>query len=211
MHATATPQDYFWLEQPPYDGWIQNAYCVTTVTGLSAIAVITALDATSLETTADFIDLSARAQEQWDGPGAGQVLIAGFRDIPDGTLIVEDNGFLGTIPSLMRPLSLGRDVVSHFANVNALDRLTHWRDGETIVDIEPLTGHEYVPASDSFRAQAGDCGLDLGTTGEGEYEYDAHLRSRVWAIAERLSGIRLTPADLRDGLTLAEVRVPAAW
>ena len=206
---SASADEYLWLEQPPYEGWIQSGYCVTTVTGLRAVEVIAALDTVPLRNVAGFIGMFDDAYERWAGPNAGKVLLAGFRDIPAGTLIIEDNGYLGTIPSLMRPLSRGRDIVSHYANVNAHDRLTHWRDGETLVDIEPLTHAEHVPISDSLRRQAADCGLDLGPIDP--YEGDEHLRPHVWALAERLSGIRLTPADLHDTLTLAEVRVPDVW
>ncbi len=48
------------------------------------------------------------------------------------TLVAEVNGYVGVTERLIGPLSSGRTVVSHFANVNAVHTFHWWHDGAAV-------------------------------------------------------------------------------
>ncbi|MFJ4933278.1 DUF6461 domain-containing protein [Streptomyces pseudovenezuelae] len=111
-------------------------------------------------------------------------------------LMVEFNGYLGVTDALMRPLSPGRRVVSHFLDVNAVDGFRWYEDGDLRLGFQPLFADErYASRPDELLAEMRESGLDLTERDEdgGHDDYYASLTGASFALAHRLTGIRVTP------------------
>jgi hypothetical protein len=67
------------------------------------------------------------------GAHPGEVLFIGATSVDDWVLAVEPNGFLGVTEQIIVPLSAGTRLVSHFRNVNAVDRFYWVEDGDVRV------------------------------------------------------------------------------
>ncbi|MCT9933452.1 DUF6461 domain-containing protein [Planotetraspora sp. A-T 1434] len=57
--------------------------------------------------------------------------------VEGGTLLVEENGFAGTLDEVQRALSVGTVTASVFRNVNHDQTFTHWVDGVEILGFDP--------------------------------------------------------------------------
>ncbi len=208
---TALPSDYAWMD----DFFLGDAYCLAVIRDRGATEIIESLGGAERQSAIGIEGLAARADEEWNAELAGRpTMLAGFIETPTATLMMEHNGYLGTLDALMRPLSRGTTIVSHFTNVNALDRLTFWSDGVMVLDMEPLLANEAVPVPAHWRPQAIECGLRLEDTpahGDeaADAEFLAHLASGVFAFAERLSGVPVTVSMVEGSMRTALIPLPA--
>ncbi len=199
---------YGWLNKPPYQDLVEYGYCITTVAGLGALDLIRELDATPTGQARGFDELSRLSYERWGVVGAGRELVAGFRDTEAGSIMVEINGYAGVSDGVMQPVSVGREVVAHFSNVNAYDRFLWWKDGEVLLDWEPGIAHFVRSPSAEIRAMIVESGIPLDDADRADFAW-SHLRPRVFALAERLSGTRVTPELLEADFLTADVTIPA--
>ncbi len=216
--VTATADDYLWFfDRFPALG---EAYCLTLVSGLGPGDVVERLGATSDELVArcaEWLDdvphgmsLDDLGEAAMAGPGEYGMWdghFFGAAALGDWCLIVEPNDSMGVDAAIAGPLSEGRRLVSHFRNVNAVKRF-HWmEDGELRLRFEPpfaATRHGADPdgAVEAMRL----AGFDL----EGEpgcFTVDDVRRhtGAVFALAENLTGVRLTPELLAGSAYLGAV------
>ncbi|MBB6036492.1 DUF6461 domain-containing protein [Phytomonospora endophytica] len=185
--SDATSADYGWLEEG--DAGLTEAYCLTFLRGLSPEAVLEALGAEPTGTVVGVEPLHDAAFEVWERHHGDRVHVAATA-VGDWTVLVEVNGYLGTFEEVMMPLSAGGGrVVSHFRNVNAVDHFNLWDDGEHRLHFEPLFAHHREgPDAEALTGEMAAAGFDLAEDGG----YEAHTEA-AWALAERLTGVRVTP------------------
>ncbi len=101
-------------------------------------------------------------------------------------LVVEDNGTLGTTESLLRPLSRGTTVISHYRAANGRSRLLLLTDQAVDLDADPVTG----------KSRAGGRATELAPTlaavGFGASNDPAQGTAAALALTERLTGVAMT-------------------
>jgi hypothetical protein len=125
----------------------------------------------------------------WSGQQQGRYFM-GATDLGGWTLLVEANGFLGTRPEVIGPLSADTQVVSHYRNVDAEDRFCWMVDGDLRLSFEPLFPYHRSGSDPDGQVEAmKGAGFDL-RAGE-DRDYTLHSEA-AFALAERLTGVRLT-------------------
>ncbi|MEV0237838.1 DUF6461 domain-containing protein [Nonomuraea sp. NPDC050786] len=140
----------------------------------------------------------------WDGHFFGAVSIG------DWCLIVEPNGFMGVTPEIIKPLSADTRLVSHFRNVNAVKDFYWAEDGDIRLMFEPpfaadRYGSDPDGAVDAIRRAGFDleCGVQSGKI---FFPEDVAARTgAVFALAENLTGVRLTAQLLTESTYLCAV------
>ncbi|NRQ32486.1 hypothetical protein HII36_11640 [Nonomuraea sp. NN258] len=217
----ATAADYRWF----YDRFpsLWEAYCITLVKGLAPEDVVTRLDARTEDVVARFSDWfddvpSGMSFDDLDnaayaGPGPyggwpGHFF--GATDVGGWCLIVEPNGFMGSRPKIIKPLSAGTRLVSHFSNVNAVQRFYWAEDGEIRLGFEPpFAADRHGSDPDGALEAMRRAGLDLacGVRSCTIFFLDdtATQIGAVFALAENLTGLKLTAGLLEESTYLCAV------
>ena len=130
----ATADDYLWVCDRSY-GIFTNAYCLTIVLGLTDDDLFERLGVDEyVEATG--VDEVANTSLEWLGYGTSQFVAVA--PIDGGAFMIEPNGLLGITPAVVVPLSEGREVVSHFRNVNGVGRFWWLKDGDLRVAFDPM-------------------------------------------------------------------------
>ncbi|GAA4927034.1 DUF6461 domain-containing protein [Streptomyces coeruleoprunus] len=190
MNATAA--DYRWLDDHCPE--LIEAYCLTLVRALSPADVLDRLRARRESTVTGVAALVGAAGEAWEANGAERHFV-GVCELDGWAMVVEPNGYLGSLDEISAPLSKGTEVVTHFRNVNAVDHFSRYVDGELRLHFEPLFPYARDGADpDGAVALMRAVGFDLRQEGG---DIDATTEA-AFALAERLTGVRLTP-ELMDG------------
>ncbi|MBD0837912.1 MULTISPECIES: DUF6461 domain-containing protein [unclassified Streptomyces] len=188
MNGITTAADYTWLGTEYED--LMEAYCVTYVRGLTAEELLQELNAEPAGWLTGVDTLCEPAYELSDHDR----LFVGAATLGDWTLMVEPNGYLGTLDEIMLPLSRGRRVVSHFRNVNAVDHFNWWEDGTLRLHFEPLFAYARDGSHpDGLLAEMKESGFDLSDAEDRAEDFDL-IDEAAFALAHRITGIRVTPA-----------------
>ncbi len=191
MTGTTAAADYAWLYER-YEG-LMEAYCVTLVRGVAPDGLLQELGAESVLRVTGVEGLCEPSHDAWDEHG-GDRMSVGAAAVGDWSLMVEYNGYLGVTEEAMAPVSRGRTVVSHFRNVNAVDHFYWFEDGELRLHFEPLFPDSRDGShADELLAEMRESGFDLTEGGD----YEGHTRA-AFALAHRLTGVRLTPELLES-------------
>ncbi|MFH8442545.1 DUF6461 domain-containing protein [Streptomyces sp. NPDC018026] len=192
MTDKPTADDYRWITEQ-HEDWV-DAYCVTYVGTIAPGELLRALGADPAERITGVSRLAelTLAHDEDD-----QRFFVGATAVGDWSVMVEHNGFLGATDEAVGPLSRGRTVVSHYRNANALHRFCWYVDGTLRLDFDALFADSREgSAPDGLLADMAECGFDL----TGEDDTPAHWAHTTvhpsFALAERLTGIRLTPQTL---------------
>jgi hypothetical protein len=183
---TATSRDYLWLDAA-FGDWTR-AYCLTLVSDLTPEGLIAALGTAPNGVVVGVKQLVKPSYRLWDTPEAGSRLLVGVGGFGPWAVMAEANGYVGVTAERMRPISRGRHVVSHYVDVNAVDRFAWWADGETRLDFEPLVPQLPADVPADLRQQVVDAGIVL----DGDDD-EFHQTEAAFALAERLTGVRITP------------------
>ncbi|MGW3506460.1 DUF6461 domain-containing protein [Streptomyces sp. NPDC000994] len=173
--TNATADDYRWFEAD--FAQLAEAYCITMVRGITPVEVLRP-------------HAYKTAQVQQGSHG-----YLGVAPLEDWSVMVEPNGYIGTLDGVLSRLSAGRTAVSHFRNVNAVDHFNWFENAELRLHFEPLFAY-YRDGSDpdslvtpmrevGFAVEEGTDDLDMVTPA-------------TFALAERVTGIRLTPEFLEN-------------
>jgi hypothetical protein len=125
---------------------------------------------------------------------AGRMFFGIARMSETWVLVVEDNGTLGTTESLLRPLSRGTTVISHYRGANARSRLLLITDQAVDLDLDPLAG------SPRAGGKAAELASTLTAVGFGESRDPAQGTAAAFALTERLTGVAMTE-DLLNAKT----------
>lgn len=163
---------------------IQEAACLTFVrdndvvrTAQSFGAVVDQVQRFDFE---EFCEESFALQEAY--------AVIGVRDLGRWLLIVEDNGYQGARPEVLRRVSRGTEAISAFWNVNALTRFSYAADGEVRTSFEAL-----MP--EIRQGTHPDCLEDIrdGLPWPGEDGGGGDSLSLMLALSARITGDALTP------------------
>ena len=188
MTGTTTAVDYAWLDERY--AHLMEAYCVTLVRGLTPEALLTELKAEPEPGLTGVDALNEPCFDAWEYY-EGDSMLVGVTAVGDWSLMVEFNGYLGVTPEAMLPVSRGRRVVSHFRNVNAVDHFYWFEDGDTRLHFEPLFPYSRDGShADELLTEMRESGFDLRD--DRDRDYALHTEA-AFALAHRLTGIRLTP------------------
>ncbi|MEU5876053.1 DUF6461 domain-containing protein [Spirillospora sp. NPDC047279] len=204
MATTAT--DYQWIND--YSE-LAEAYCAVLIRGVTPQDFLRGMRAEHRGSASGYADLERHTRDVWEEHSDNAYLIGAttvLGDQGEWVLGLESNGFLGTLPHLVAPLSNGTRLVAHFCNVNAHDLFLWYEDGSRRTAFEPLfPGHRDGSAPDELVNVMAEVGFDLQ---QDEDEQDFSLTTEAaFALAERLSGVRLTP-EVLDKATFTTGLVP---
>ncbi|WP_406214553.1 DUF6461 domain-containing protein [Streptomyces canus] len=189
MTGMTTATDYGWLKERY--ALLMEAYCVTLVRDVAPEELLEELGADGRSRIVGVAGLSGPSYEVC----APSRLFVGATAIGHWTLMVESNGYLGITDKAMLPVSRGRTAVSHFLNVNAVDRFCWYENGDLRLHFEPLFADaRYGSHPDELLTEMRESGFDLEEREEdGDHDaYYAALTGASFALAHRLTGIRLT-------------------
>jgi Family of unknown function (DUF6461) len=195
----ATAADYAWVAGDPA---IFEAYCLTLARGLTPAQFLARLGAQPEAPRTGIGALYEPSYDLW----ADNERLASYRDdrlfigvtaVPGGggdwALGVEINGHLGVTPEAIVPLSAGTRVVSHYLN-QARDQFYWVEDGDIRLDFEPGSpAYREGSTPDALVDLMRDAGFELRE----ELQLD-HPTEAAFALAERLTGVRLTMALLEE-------------
>jgi Family of unknown function (DUF6461) len=199
----AHADDYSWFEQQYPD--LMEAYCLTLVRGLTPEETLNrfgaGLDRTFVTGVNSLFEPSYQACDRY----GGDRLLLGVADLGGWSLAVEPNGYLGVTEGLVERVSLGTRLVSHFRNVNAVDYFYLVDDGDVKLTFEPLFAHHRSGSDpESYVGLMRAVGFHVD---EGDEEYEGHTEA-TFALAEELTGVRLTP-DVLDNAVFCYSTAPA--
>lgn len=201
MRATAT--DYQWIDDWNH-GLLNVGYCLTFVRELTPSQVLDRLEVGQRIELHGARAADERASEAWSTSGDRELFVAVTHG--DGwSVMFESNGFVGVTQSVMAPVSVGTSTVSHYRNVNALDQFLWLEDGKVSLQFEPLLPSGRLGArADEIVPEMEGAGFDLR---EGEERTFADCTAAAFALAERITGVRVTP-DLLDDAEFVGALVP---
>jgi hypothetical protein len=181
--------DYAWFEHTQ----LAYAYCLTLVKNIEPSEALRRIAADNLQRISGLPALTdyCYGQVSFNGPsrwGIGAVQLDG------GSLLVEPNGFLGTRPEIAKLLSQGTELASHYRNVDHDGSFLWVRDGEILVDFEPMFPYgRRGTTPDALVELMTRIGFDLSTGPDRSYD---HYTEKAMALAGHLTGLVITPETL---------------
>ncbi|MFI6297693.1 DUF6461 domain-containing protein [Nonomuraea sp. NPDC050790] len=181
--AMPTTTDYAWAD----GGALDDPYCLTLVRGLTPEEFMARVDA------------QTRSRRRLgEGVPFGAAAVPGA----DWTLVYESDGRLGVTAEAMIPVSTGTRVVSHCEVGNGRYRFFWAEDGDVRLDFDPLYANDRRGSTpDALLTDMVDIGYDLRDDATLEdVDFTFPLIAASFALAERLTGLRITP-ELLGGLT----------
>jgi hypothetical protein len=200
----AVAADYAWIEAEEDEG-LFSAYCLTLVRGVTPQEFMDRLGARimfdALELGGEFTDLSF---QYWGEPHHGNVQFIGATTVAgdggDWTLAVEVNGHLGVTPPVVVPVSAGTRLVSHRYNGGNAFGSFYWiEDRDVRLHFEPLFACDRDGSTpDALLEDMKQIGFDLAE----DPEDIGPTTTAAFALAERLTGVRVTAAMLDDAVFL---------
>ncbi|XRQ09089.1 DUF6461 domain-containing protein [Actinomadura welshii] len=204
-----TAADYEWIND--YSE-LSEAYCATLVRGVTVPEFLKGMRARPRGEASGYPELERQTREVYEEHNSNAYLIGATLvpgDQGDWVLGLECNGFLGTLSHLVNPLSRGTRLVSHFCNVNAHDQFLWCEDGTLRTFFEPLfpTARDGSTPDELVEAMK-EAGFDLEEDEETEPDFSMTTEA-AFALAERLTGVHLTP-ELLDKATFTTGLVPSS-
>ncbi|WP_228975513.1 DUF6461 domain-containing protein [Streptomyces sp. DH12] len=200
MNATAA--DYRWLDDHCPE--LIEAYCVTLVHAVTPQEVLGRLGARPEGRVTGIRALVDAARDAWRATGGDRHYLAVAR-VDGWSVLVEPNGYLGSLHETAAELSRGTELVTHFRNVNAVDQFSRYVDGALRLRVEPLS-----PPAPQDADPGGAAALlrDVGFDPRRDGGDVGAATEAAFALAERLTGVRLTPQVL-DGAEWLSGSAPA--
>lgn len=189
MTGKPTADDYRWFGEQ-YEDWAV-AYCATYVQGITPGELLRTLgaDATERFTGAGRLRALTGAHDPDDAR-----CFVGATSLGDWSVMMEYNGFVGVTDKIVTPLSRGRTVVSHYSNENGAHRFCWWVDGTLRLDFDALFADcREGSHPDALLADMAECGFDLSDEDERGVPGWHDTIDPSFALAERITGIRVTP------------------
>ncbi|MDN3028748.1 DUF6461 domain-containing protein [Streptomyces sp. S.PB5] len=200
---TATAADYMWFEDDFPE--LAEAYCFTLVHGVSPAEVLDRL----------------QGREEPARAGAEQIVEAAFAllasdatrqliamtAVGDWTLLIEPNGYLGVTEERALAASAGTSWVSHFVNINGVDSFLWVENGTKRLFFEPgVPDHRWGTTPDELLEAMHRIGFQFP---EETPDTDENVsEAAAFALAEHLTGVRITPELLRTTtFTCASARI----
>ncbi|MFD7629527.1 DUF6461 domain-containing protein [Streptomyces sp. NPDC059851] len=191
----ATAADFGWIRSAAsvFQYALEMGYTLTLVRGISPAELLRVAGAGSRGTCEGVSELIEEHTEVLFGyEDSPESFLAGAFTVPgeggDWTLALEFGGDLGTRPRIMEALSTGTRAVSHSSNGGKPMDFFHWyEDGELRTTFEwPADRTGSTP--DELNALM----LEVGLNPAGDQHPDVDTKAAVFALAERLTGVRVT-------------------
>jgi Family of unknown function (DUF6461) len=181
--AEATAAEYAWFK----DHWLREAFCITLVRGLDEVEVLRRVGGERSQSRMLTVGEAAQLSGSFQA-GYPQLVLAAKAG--GWSVAVEDNGWEGSRPEVLRALSGGTQAVSVYRNVNALGYFSYAVDGALLVSFEPLfPQRRWGSQPDLLLPQMRAVGLDPDWH---EPPY-GELDTAALALAGRLTGVHLDP------------------
>lgn len=193
--TSGTAAEYGWIRSSssPFAYALQAGYTLTLVRGVSPMELLRVAGAEPRDACEGLAELIEEHTEVLSGyDDEPESFLAGAFTVPgeggDWTLALEFGGDLGTRPSIMETLSTGTRAVSHSSNGGKPMDFFHWyEDGELRTTFEwPADRTGSTP--DELNAVMSEVGLNP----TGDEDPDVDTKAAVFALAERLTGVRVT-------------------
>lgn len=206
--AKAVAADYAWAE----DDDLFSAYCLTLVRGVTPrefmdrLGAHVAFDALQLGEQFTVISFDYWEAHLGDVQFIGATTVAG--DGGDWTLALEVNGHLGVTPEMVIPVSAGTRLVSHRYNSgNAFGEFCWIENGDIRLEFETLVANQREGSTpDALLDDMKQIGFILDENSEDTRP----TTTAALALAERLTGVRVTGTMLDDAVFLCgTARIPA--
>jgi hypothetical protein len=199
--AKAVAADYAWIED---DDGLFSAYCLTLVREITPREFMDRLGAhiafDALELGDQFFEISFDywAEHLGDVQFIGATTVAG--DGGDWTLALEVNGHLGVTPEMVIPVSAGTRLVSHRYNSgNGFGEFRWIENGDIRLEFEPLFAFRRGGSTpDALLDDMEQIGFSL----DENREDIGPTTTAAFALAERLTGVRVTGTMLDDAVFL---------
>ncbi|MFB8354362.1 DUF6461 domain-containing protein [Streptomyces niveus] len=204
---SVTAHDYAWIRASPlFRHAMESGYALTLIQGRTPREVLRAMEAEPRgagEGTAGLIEADDAHRAEVDYDYWDESYVAGAFSTPgengDWTLVLGFDGGLGIAGACVKRLSKGGRVVAHSTNGGKPMQFFHWfEDGELRTAFEnPSSRDGSTP--DELVPLLREVGFPL--TPEGEHDEsapDVDRKAAVLAVAERLTGIRVTESLLQD-------------
>ncbi|MCZ7459749.1 DUF6461 domain-containing protein [Streptomyces sp. WMMC940] len=200
-----TAHDYAWIRTSPlFRHMMESGYTLTLIRGRSPRAVLRAMEAEPRGTgegTVGLIEADDAHRAEVDYADWDESYVAGAFKVPgekgDWTVVLGFDGGLGM--PCAETLSEGGRVVAHSNNRGKPIHLFHWfEDGELRTTFEGPSARD-GSSPDELVPLLREVGFPL--TPEGEHDENAPAvdgKAAVLALAERLTGIRVTESLLQD-------------
>ncbi|NEA62087.1 DUF6461 domain-containing protein [Streptomyces sp. SID12488] len=206
---SVTAHDYAWIRTSPlFRHMTESGYTLTLIRGRTPREVLRAMEAERRGTgtgTAGLIEAGDAHRAAVDHDYWDESYVAGAFSVPgengDWTLVLGFDGGLGIAARCVETLSEGGRVVGHSTNGGKPIHLFHWfEDGELRTTFEgPSSRDGNTP--DELVPLLREVGFPLTSGGEhDESTPDIDRKAGVLALAERLTGIRVTESLLQDAV-----------
>ncbi|MFJ2728118.1 DUF6461 domain-containing protein [Streptomyces collinus] len=202
---SVTAHDYAWIRTSPlFHHMMESGYTLTLIRGRSPQEVLRAMGAKPRGTgegTAGLIEADDAHRAEVDYDYWDESYVAGAFKAPgengDWTVVLGFDGGLGM--PCVETLSEGGRVVAHSSNGGKPIHLFHWfEDGELRTTFEDPSARD-GNSPDELVPLLREVGFPL--TPEGEHDESASVvdgKAAVLALAERLTGVRVTESLLQD-------------
>ncbi|MFC9287500.1 DUF6461 domain-containing protein [Streptomyces sp. NPDC057052] len=190
---TATAADYVWFEECFPD--LAEAYCFTLVHSLPPSEVLRRLQGRQEAPRTGAQQMVEAAFDLLETDGTRQLIA--MTTIGDWTLLIEPNGYLGVTEETALPACAGTRWVSHFANINGVDAFLWAEDTTNRLSFEPgFPDSRGGTTPDELLKAMHDIGFQFW---EETSDTAEHLSApAAFALAEHLTGVRITPQLLQD-------------
>lgn len=179
---------------PTYDGpysWINDGdtvfgvgATVSLVKGLSPEAALAVLDEGAVTEIGPAAQTWSWFLDHVEQSDSGYLTYAVARSMGDWTLVVQESDY--TASFLVDALAAGGEAVVIYCSIDALMSFNYGLDGEVVRSFDPLL---FDPAVDGPGALPAEAGLEFGVNSSAALPLSFQL-------AERLTGVTLTPVDL---------------
>jgi hypothetical protein len=202
--TSVTAHDYAWIRSSlVFRHALETGYTLTLVRGVAPGDVLRVMEAepqgicTGADALIERQDELLDATDYWD-----ESFIAGVFTVPgeggDWTLVLHfGDGGMGMRPRFLQALSAGGRAVVHSSNGGKPIHLFHWYEkGELRTTFEWPTARD-GSTPDALNSVMREVGFELSDD-EGETSERVDTKAAVFALAERLTGVRVTEELLRD-------------
>jgi hypothetical protein len=179
--SSGTAADYAWFDEKYGDSLCVSGFCLTFVRDLSPEEAFRRLGVT------------AEQVDDPDEPFTDHQISA--HPAFGGTVLLEENGYAGTMTEVTRRLSPGTAMAAVFLNVNAHQQFVYAADGHLITGFEP-DGPDARWGADPDRLLGFMRDLGMPTDEADLDEDDDDPILTAFALAERATGVRVTADHL---------------
>lgn len=192
--STATAADYLWFGELFPE--LAEAYCFTLVHNLPPADVLTRLGGEAKPSLKGATAIVDAAFEILDLSDNTWQFIA-VTTVGDWTLLIEPIGYLGVTEERALPASAGTRWVSHYVNINGVNRFLWAEDRVKRLTFEPGSpDYRWGTTPDALLDAMHHIGFQFGD--EISDTADDLDTEAAFALAEHLTGVRITPELLRD-------------